>query len=32
MVSYGLGDRLILASMGLDVAIADLYRGVELTA
>jgi hypothetical protein len=32
MVSYGAGEQLILTSMGLTMAIADLYRGVELTA
>ena len=32
MVAYGPGDQLILTSIGLDMAIADLYRGAELTA
>lgn len=28
---YGVGDRVILQSIGLDIAIADLYRGIDLT-
>lgn len=32
MESYGPGDAVILQSIGLRVAIADLYRGIDLTA
>ena len=29
---YNAGDRVVLESIGLEIAIADLYQGVELTS